>query len=257
MRYGGNTSCVAVARDGDDPSLVLDAGTGLQRLARWLDGRPFRGTILVGHLHWDHTHGIPFFPAGDNPQARVTLAVPDEGDAEQLLERFMSPPSFPITPRQLRGDWSFVTVEPGEHDFEGFRVLVRDIPHKGGRTYGFRVSDGTSTIAYLSDHSPVTIGDGPDGFGEYHEAALALARGADVLVHDAQHTAEEFAVKRDWGHSAVDYAVGLAEAAGAKRVVLFHHDPPRTDDQLDAIVATYQGRSVEVSAAAEGVELVV
>ena len=246
---------MALSRDGADPTLVLDAGTGLQRLSRHLEGRPFRGTILVGHLHWDHTHGIPFFAAGDNPDARVTLALPDEGDPEKLLERFMSPPSFPITPRQLRGDWSFVRLAPGEHSIEGFGVLALDIPHKGGRTYGFRVTDGTSTVAYLSDHSPVVHGGGPDGFGEYHENALGLARGVDVLIHDAQHTAEEFAGKRDWGHSAVDYAVGLAEAAGAKRVVLFHHDPPRTDDDLDAIVAGYAGGSVEVSAAAEGVEL--
>ena len=235
--------------------MVLDAGTGLGRLSRWLDGRPFRGTILVGHLHWDHTHGIPFFPAGDNESARVTLALPDEGDPEELLERFMSPPSFPITPRQLRGSWSFVSLLPGTHTIEDFSVLALDIPHKGGRTYGFRVGDGRSTVAYLSDHSPVALGDGPEGFGEYHPAALQLARGVDVLIHDAQHTAEEFAAKRDWGHSAVDYAVGLAEAAGVKRVVLFHHDPPRTDDELDAIVAKYQRDSVEVSAAAEGVEL--
>ena len=209
----------------------------------------------MGHLHWDHTHGIPFFPAGDNADARVTLALPDEGDPEALLERFMSPPSFPITPRQLRGDWSFVRLMPGEHTIEDFGVLALDIPHKGGRTYGFRVTDGTSTMAYLSDHSPVALGDGPEGFGEYHETALALARDVDVLVHDAQHTAEEFARKRDWGHSAVDYAVGLAEAAGAKRVCLFHHDPPRTDDELDSIVAKYAGGPVDVSAAAEGVEL--
>lgn len=234
---------------------MLDAGTGLQRLSLHLEGRPFRGTILVGHLHWDHTHGIPFFSAGDNPDARVTLALPDEGDPVALLERFMSPPSFPITPRQLRGDWSFVRLMPGQQVIEGFGVLALDIPHKGGRTYGFRVTDGRSTVAYLSDHSPVALGRGPNGFGEYHETALALARDVDVLVHDAQHTAEEFARKRDWGHSAVDYAVGLAGAAGAKRVVLFHHDPPRTDDDLDAIVAKYAGGPVDVSAAAEGVEL--
>ena len=234
---------------------MLDAGTGLGRLSRRLDGRPFRGTILVGHLHWDHTHGIPFFPAGDNPDARVTLALPDEGDPEALLERFMSPPSFPITPRELRGSWTFTSLSPGSHSVEGFDVLALDIPHKGGRTYGFRVSDGRSTVAYLSDHSPVALGDGPEGFGVYHDAALVLARDVDVLVHDAQHTAEEFARKRDWGHSAVDYAVGLGEAAGAKRVVLFHHDPPRTDDELDAIVAKHQRVSVDVSAAAEGVEL--
>ena len=260
VRYGGHTSCVAVGHDGEAPRLVLDAGTGLQRLTRELNGQPFRGTILLGHLHWDHTHGLPFFAAGDNPDAEVTLGIPAQGDPEAapeaILERFMSPPAFPITPHQLRGKWSFCALEEGQHTFEGFDVLVREIPHKGGRTLGFRVSDGGRTFAYLSDHSPVVMGDGPAGLGAYHPAALELAAGADVLVHDAQHTASEFVLKRDWGHSAVDYAVGLGVEAGVGKVVLFHHDPPRTDDQLDALLVEARAMAdIEVIAAAEGLIL--
>jgi phosphoribosyl 1,2-cyclic phosphodiesterase len=247
---------VAVSHADAAPHLVLDGGTGLQRLTRELSGRPFEGTILLGHLHWDHTHGIPFFGAGDNPDSRVRLVMPAQGEPVQVLERFMSPPAFPITPRQLRGAWSFVALEPGEHEIEGFTVLAREIPHKGGRTFGYRVSEpGGPTLAYLSDHSPVTLGDGPEGFGAYHEAALDLAAGADLLVHDAQHTAEEFPAKKNFGHSAVDYAVGLGREAGAHRVVLFHHDPPRTDDQLDAILAGVADAGIEVIAAAEGMSL--
>ena len=252
VRYGGNTSCVAVASGADAPHLVLDAGTGLQRLSRVMAGQPFRGSILVGHLHWDHTHGLPFFPAGDNPGSRVDLYMPAQGDPEEVLSRAISPPHFPITPGQLRGAWSFHGLEEGEHTIEGYHVLAREIPHKGGRTFGYRVSDGTSSIAYLSDHSPTSLGDGPDGLGEYHEAALALARDVDVLVHDAQYTGEEFTIKRDFGHSAIDYAVTFARIAGAGRLVLFHHDPVRTDDQLDAIVANYRRAPVRVDAAAEG-----
>jgi phosphoribosyl 1,2-cyclic phosphodiesterase len=234
---------------------VLDGGTGLQRLSRELGGQPFRGTILLGHLHWDHTHGLPFFPSGDNPEGEVLLAMPAQGDPEQVLTRFMSPPAFPITPSQLRGRWEFRALEEGKHEFEGFSVLARDIPHKGGRTFGYRVSDGGGSIAYLSDHSPVTLGPGPEGFGVYHEAAVELASGVDLLIHDAQHTAGEFPAKKDFGHSAVDYAVGLAREAGASRVALFHHDPPRTDDQIDAILATCADAGVEVIAAAEGLSL--
>jgi ribonuclease BN (tRNA processing enzyme) len=250
---------VAIGRGDEVPRLVLDAGTGLQRLTRELGGQPFHGTILLGHLHWDHTHGLPFFAAGDNPNAEVTLGIPQqdgqEGPPEALLERFMSPPAFPITPRQLRGKWEFVGLHPGEYVFEGFDVMIREIPHKGGRTLGFRVSDGDRTLAYLSDHSPVALGDGPAGLGAYHPAALDLATGADVLVHDAQHTVEEFAIKRDWGHSAIEYAIGLGIEAGVGKVVLFHHDPPRTDDQLDAIVAAHADDPVEVIAAREGLTL--
>jgi phosphoribosyl 1,2-cyclic phosphodiesterase len=235
---------------------VLDGGTGLQRLTRELNGRPFRGTLLLGHLHWDHTHGLPFFGGGDNPDAEVRLAMPAQGDPEAVLERFMSPPSFPITPGQLRGTWEFVALEEGEHSFEGFDVLAREIPHKGGRTFGYRVTEpGGATIAYLSDHSPVALGNGPDGFGAYHDAAVALVEEADLLIHDAQHTAEEFEAKKNFGHSAVDYAIGLAKAAGAHRVALFHHDPPRTDDQLDAVLADCADAGVEVIAAAEGLSI--
>jgi len=241
-----------MAHDGEDAVLVLDAGTGLQALGHQLGGRPFVGTILLGHLHWDHTHGLPFFTAGDHPDSDVTVVMPAQGDPEQVLERAMSPPHFPVTPSQLRGRWAFAGLDPGSHRFGGFDVEARDIPHKGGRTFGYRVSDGSATLAYLSDHSPIGFGDGPDGLGEYHEAALDLARGADVLVHDAQHTAAEFAARAHFGHSAVEYAVGLAEAAGARRLVLFHHDPQRTDDALDAIVAAHRDAAVPVTAAAEG-----
>ncbi len=254
VRYGGNTSCVALAHDGADPTLLLDAGTGLSRVSRLLDGRPFRGTILLGHLHWDHTHGLPFFRSGDQEGADVRLLVPAQegGTAEALLARAMSPPHFPITPSQLRGSWSFEYIDKGPTAIQGFEVLAREIPHKGGRMFGYRVSEGQHTIAYLSDHHPYALGPGPDGFGPYHEAALALAKDVDVLIHDAQYTAAEFPARRTWGHSTVDYAVGLAEAAGAGRLVLFHHDPRRTDDELDDIAQSLESAPIPVTIAREG-----
>jgi ribonuclease BN (tRNA processing enzyme) len=252
VRYGGNTSCVALARDGGPPTLVLDAGTGLQRLTPLLDGRPFRGSILLGHLHWDHTHGLPFFRAGDHPDAHVDLHMPAQGDPVAVLARVLSPPHFPIEPRDLRGKWRFHGLEPGDHTIEGFAVTAREIPHKGGRTFGYRVSDGQVAIAYLSDHSPITLGPGPDGLGEYHDAALELAHEVDILLHDAQYTAAELPERAAFGHSAVDYAVGLAERSGARRLLLFHHDPPRTDDAVDEIVRTHQRPHLDVQAAAEG-----
>jgi ribonuclease BN (tRNA processing enzyme) len=254
VRYGGNTSCVAVARDGAEPSLLLDAGTGLSWVSRLLAGRPFRGTILLGHLHWDHTQGLPFFRSGDQDGSVVRLLLPAQGEesAEALLGRGMSPPHFPITPGLLRGAWSFGYVEEGDHEIEGCAVLAREIPHKGGRTFGYRISDGGHTIAYLSDHHPYTLGEGPDGFGPYHEAALALATDVDVLIHDAQYTAAEFPARTGLGHSTVDYAIGLAQAAGAGRVVLFHHDPRRTDDELDEIARSVESAPVPVTLAREG-----
>lgn len=252
-RHGGHTSCVAVAHDGAAaPSLVLDAGTGLQNLTRVLAGAPFQGTLLLGHLHWDHTHGLPFFAAGDRPEARVRLLMPEQGDPVEVLSRAMSPPHFPIGPRQLRGEWSFAGLEPGLHDVEGFSVLALDIPHAGGRTFGFRVSDSHSSVAYLSDHGPFGLGPGPEGLGEYHDAVMALASGVDLLLHDAQHTAEEFPARAHFGHAAIDYAVGLAERAEVGRLLLFHHDPLREDDALDALVAQHRERFPALDAARQG-----
>jgi phosphoribosyl 1,2-cyclic phosphodiesterase len=257
-RHGGNTSCVAVAHDGAPPSLVLDAGTGIRGLGALLGDQPFDGAVLLGHLHWDHTQGLPFSKAIDHDGARVRLCLPDQEDgarAVDVLRRAMSPPHFPIGPEELRGRWTFEGLVPGGYQIAGFDVLALEIPHKGGRTFGYRVSDGRTSIAYLSDHGPIALGPGPDGWGPYHDAALALADGVDVLLHDAQHTADELPSRTHFGHSAIDYAVRLGELAAAKSVVLFHHDPMRTDEQLDAIVASFAGRSVPVSAAAEGAVL--
>lgn len=261
-RYGGHTSCVAVSTDGLQPSLILDAGTGITSVTKLLGGEPFQGTILLGNLHWDQTQGLPFFSGADNPHSRVTVAVPAQGDTEAVLERIMSPPHFPITPSELRGDWKFLGLDPGEHDVDGLRVRAVDIPHKGGRMFGYRISDGVRTFAYVSDHGPIEAGPGPEGLGDYHLAIMELAEGVDLLIHDAQYTVDEFERRAHFGHSAVDYTVGLGLKAAVKKLLLFHHDPSHGDDQVDQILAhalELRGHAeMEIESAAEGttIELV-
>ncbi len=251
--YGGYTSCVGLAHAGEPPTIVLDAGTGLQQLPVALGDQPFRGTFLLSHLHWDHTHGMPFFRSGALPGHRVDVYLPEQGvDPEELLARAISPPHFPIRPRQLGERWTFNAIEPGHYEFEGFSVDALEIPHKGGRTFGYRVSDGEGTLAYLPDHSPTSLGPGPDGTGVYHDAALMLSDGADLLVHDSQHTAAELPRLGYLGHSAVEYAVALAQRAGARQVALFHHDPWRTDAEIDALAAQHATVPVRVFAAYDG-----
>ncbi|HEY2640459.1 MAG TPA: MBL fold metallo-hydrolase [Streptosporangiaceae bacterium] len=253
QRYGGYTSCIALAHPGQPPAIVLDAGTGLQQLPLVLGGQPFRGTLLLSHLHWDHTHGMPFFRSGTLPGARVDVYLPEQGaEPEELLARAISPPHFPIRPKQLGDGWTFHALEPGHHHLEGFSVHALEIPHKGGRTFGYRVSDGSGTLAYLPDHSPISLGPGPDGTGVYHPAALTLAHRADLLVHDCQHTAAELPRLGFLGHSAVEYAAALAQRAGARQLALFHHDPWRTDAQIDALVAQHATAPIHVFAAHDG-----
>jgi phosphoribosyl 1,2-cyclic phosphodiesterase len=259
VRYGGHTSCLALTGDGASrPSLILDAGTGVRRAINLFAGAPFDGTILLSHLHWDHTMGLPFFSAGDRADARVTVILPDQQtgiDAATVLGGLMKPPYFPVGPTELRGRWSCGSIATGECELEGFAVLAREIPHKGGRTFGYRISDGHCTIAYMPDHNPTALGPGEDGFGEYHPTALELARDVDLLVHDAQLLPQELEAEGDFGHAVADYPVALAERAGARSVALFHHRLNRTDDELDELAARLAGDAPAVSVATEGVVL--
>jgi phosphoribosyl 1,2-cyclic phosphodiesterase len=257
VRYGGNTSCVAVSHDAAGPSLLLDAGTGLRRVQELLGGA-FQGSLLLTHLHWDHVQGLPFFPSGDREGSRVTLLLPadDETGASDLLARMMSPPFFPIDPSQLRGDWEFGFVPDGAFEVEGFSVVARDVPHKGGHTVGFRVSDGCTSVAYIPDHCPTALGAGPEDLGVYHERALELACGVDLLIHDSHLRAEEVAIEGSFGHAAAEYAVRLGELAGARRVVLFHHRPERTDVEIERTVDRFAEGALPVIAAEEGATVV-
>jgi ribonuclease BN (tRNA processing enzyme) len=188
------------------------------------------------------------------------LLMPEQGEpAVDSLHRFMAPPAFPIAPTELQGSWRFDSVDEGVHDIEDFEVTAREIPHKGGRTFGYRISDGRASVAYLSDHGPAGVfGAGPDGLGPYHQAALDLCAGVDLLIHDAQYTAEELPLRADYGHSAAEYPVELARRCGVGQVLLFHHDPSRTDSEVAELEQAFGGGDgAIVEAAREGVAVAV
>jgi phosphoribosyl 1,2-cyclic phosphodiesterase len=237
------------------PALILDAGTGIRRVTPLLRGEAFAGTILLTHLHWDHVQGLPFFGGGDRVNARVRLLMPENRlgtSAEAVLARAMSPPHFPIPPSELRGHWTFGTLLPGRLTAEGFTVEAREVPHKGGLTLGYRVSVGDAALGYIPDHCPTAFGPGPDGWGEYHRAALELAAGVDLLVHDAWLLPHEVGSEPPLGHAVADYAVRLGELAGARQVVLTHHKHDRTDAALDQLAARFTASPAQVVVAAEG-----
>jgi phosphoribosyl 1,2-cyclic phosphodiesterase len=229
-RYGGHTSCVAIATDAESlPTLVLDAGTGLRNLSARLGGNAFDGSILLSHLHWDHVQGIPFFFAGDRPDARVDLFLPAQmgRTAVELLSGFMAPPAFPITPEGMIGAWSFTALDEGVFETEGFEVEAFEIAHKGGRTFGYRVSRGGVSLAYMPDHAP------SQGVSE---VTLKALNGVDALIHDAQFLDAERPRAEVYGHATIEDTFRLGERVGAGTVVLFHHGPGRTDEALDRIM---------------------
>lgn len=253
-RYGGNTSCVALESPGVDP-VVLDLGTGLRFWGNTLpqDGS-FKGTALVTHLHWDHVQGLPFFVPVDRPGASLQVyGPPQEGlELEAAFAAFMTPPYFPVRVSDLRGEISFHDIEHGSLELDGARVLVRPVPHVG-LTNGYRVEMGGAVVAYVSDHQMPR-----DGTHEVSDAVLELCQDADLVIHDAQYTVEEFPEKCHWGHCTADYAVHVAKTAGAKTLALFHHDPSHTDADVDAIHARavqQAGDDLEVVAAAEGLTI--
>jgi phosphoribosyl 1,2-cyclic phosphodiesterase len=241
VRYGGHTSCVAVLGAVESvPSLVLDAGTGLRDLPRLMAGRPFRGALVLSHLHWDHLQGLPFCPSVDHPEARVDLFLPDDGvPPRRLLARAMSPPHFPIGPEGLLGAWRFRPAGPGVLPVPAAVVSVAPVPHKGGVTFGIRVDLDGASAAYLPDHLPDAR---PDA------AAEALIHGVDMLLHDGQFLDRELERAQDYGHTTIGQALRIADRCAVGRLVLTHHAPFRTDDELDALAAavtcTPQGRPV-------------
>jgi len=255
-RYGGNTSCVVIERDGHRP-IVLDMGTGLREFgARWGNSRAIEASVLVTHLHWDHVQGLPFFGPIHNPNSKVQIYGPPHGD-RGLLDSFqglMQPPYFPICCDQLPTGVDFITSWEEKLAVGEAKVTTRSVPHTGA-TNGYRVELDGIIIAYASDHQePV---DDPTSVDE---GVLELCEGADLVIHDAQFTHAELTARPDWGHCTPTYALEVAAQAGAKRLAMFHHDPWHDDDMVDELLDECRehanDRGVdEVIAAAEGLTI--
>lgn len=256
-RYGGNTSCVSLSIPGHGP-IMFDIGTGARYFgtAQPQDGS-FHGTCLLTHLHWDHTQGLPFFTPMLHDGASLDLYAPYQEDGrsvEQVFESTVRPPLFPISISQFPGAFRFHDLSDSEFDIgdgdDRIRVTSRLVPHVGP-TLGYRLEWRDVVITYISDHQQPY-----DGGLRASEGALELASCADLLIHDSQYTSEEFAMKYNWGHCTVDYAVWFATKARAQRLALYHHDPTRSDDDIDAMgeCAARIGKlsGVEVLTAREG-----
>lgn len=261
LRYGGNTSCVQVT----SPSgslVILDCGTGAHDLGRELLSQgtgPRRGSLLFSHTHWDHIQGFPFFGPLFVPGWHWDIYGPAGlgRSLRQALSGQMESTYFPVTLEGMGSSIRFHDLVEGNLEIDDIRISTRYLNHPS-LTLGYRMEMGRASVVYACDHEPHsrTLGD-----PSLHPLDLMHAQfldGADLVIHDAQFTDLEYAQRKGWGHSPVEYVSEMCQRSGVGLMALSHHDPGRTDDELDRIVAAVRddlhskGSNLQAFAAADG-----
>lgn len=242
VRYGGNTSCVEL-RLRDGTLVIIDAGTGIRDLgARMREEMPKTVHLLLSHLHLDHLEGLGFFPPLWDPECELHVWGPPSQTwhLRERVAKLLSPPLFPVHLSRVRARMAFHDVPEAPWTIGGATITARPVIHCGP-TVGYRITEGERTLAYISDHEPALGGDLTEASAEW-VSGFALAHGADLLLHDAQYTEEEYPQKVGWGHSSIEHVVTFGLLTEVEQLVLFHHDPLHVDDQLEAMA----GRAAEL-----------
>jgi len=251
-RYGGNTSCVEITL-ADGTLVILDCGSGLRALGKNLLRRhgkqPIRGAIFLSHFHWDHIQGIPFFVPLYAPGNVFLFHAVRRGDYDlkAAIEGQMANPYFPVNMSAMRAQRFFRELNHEPIRCGGAVITCAELNHPQG-CVGFRVEADNAIFTYASDNE--------HGSPVHDRNVRELARGADVLVYDAQYTPEQYrADKKSWGHSTWEEGARIAEECGVERLVLFHHDPDHDDIFMDRLVAKARRTFAGACAAAEGLTL--
>ena len=259
--YGGNTSCVEI-RTQDGTSLVLDCGTGIRMLGLDMLRRPgpHRVHLLIGHTHWDHIQGFPFFTPAFLPGSELNIygSAAFQRSLEDSLSGQMQYSYFPVKLQDLASRIHYRELEEGFFRIGDILVETQYLNHTAP-TIAYRVTADGATVAYVTDHEPFWYVPGP-----FHHPGdqrhVEFLRGADIVIHDAQYTSDEYKTKLGWGHSPTDYVTDVGIAAGVGRLVLFHHDPTHDDDAIKHIEDSQRARvlaagsNLDVFAASEGME---
>jgi phosphoribosyl 1,2-cyclic phosphodiesterase len=280
VRYGGNTACVELKTNAGT-AFICDSGTGIRELGLQLmrDGGRVKVHLLLGHTHWDHISGFPFFVPAFVPGNSLFIYGARDLDRSlrDVLAGQMHFTYFPIPLGELRADMQFCELEEGRIEIEDAVVRTHYLNHTAV-CMGYRIEADGAAVAYITDHEPYGVID-EDGHADGDDLAgsggglrggaihggdrrlIEFVRGVDLLIQDSQYTPHEYAAHRGWGHSGTDYVTDVAVAAGARRAALFHHEPTHADDQIDRMVeysrqrARAAGSPIDIFAAAEGLEI--
>ena len=253
LRYGGNTSCVQVTLS-DGSTLVLDAGTGIRPLGLAMPApdRPLH--ILLTHLHLDHIQGLMFFAPMFNPACEIVVWGPQAPDAplRDRIARYLSAPLTPVEVRELPCDVSFRECETTEWTIGPATIRSASVAHRGP-TLGYRIEEHGASLAYIPDHEP-GLGARLEDLDDEWISGLDIARGADVLMHDAQYSAEQYPLHLGWGHSSIPDTLRYARRAGARRLMAFHHEPVHADDDLDRLAAEARDTWIDLGGAPDALD---
>lgn len=268
LRYGGDTTCLELNTDAGR-KIIIDAGSGIRRLGNHImkEKKSHEIILLMTHAHWDHMAGFPFFRPAYSPEFTIYLCggVAAQKSILDYLKHQMSPPYFPVEFSVMKADFHTgcscdQQICMGNLSSTDTSLKCSSIPlnHPNGG-YGFKFTENKKSFVFLTDNEIRFHHEG----GMSREEYVEFSRDADLLIHDAQYTETEYQWSRSWGHSTYQDAVDLALDAGTKRLGLYHHDPDRTDDQIDSFVARCReyiqkkGSSLECFACADGMELAI
>jgi phosphoribosyl 1,2-cyclic phosphodiesterase len=270
--YGGNTSCLEIRAD--ERLVIVDFGTGVKPLGDWLIARdlkkgPIDTDVFISHTHWDHIMGFPMFAPIFNSTTKLRIRGPvsfEDETLESIIGAQLSYRYWPVRLSELAAKIEYEQIMETKLDLGGGLTVTTKFLNHPISCLGYRFEYGGKSIVTAYDHEPFrnlfltepddpsynedVIREGEAAANEENEKVRRFFKDADVLIHDTQYTTEEYAAHLGWGHSSYEYAVSTASGTGVKKLVLFHHDPNRTDAQLEDLEREYG-----VSAAEAGVEV--
>lgn len=271
-KYGGNTTCIEIRPD-DQQLIILDAGTGIHALGlQLLREMPIKAHIFITHTHWDHIQGLPFFLPLFTAGNRISLYGSVDPVTEEKINRALTVQLqysyFPIQEAQLKARIEYLTVSPGCQVQVGNAKITPIILNHPVLNFGYRVDCDGQSIFFTGDfemQSNIYQSDEVDylSFQQYlddkRSEIIQAMQGVDALIMDTSFTTDEYASKQGWGHGTYDSAIDFARVSGAKRLFLTHHEPTRTDTELDAIfsdlLCKYPDFEGRMTIAREGVDI--